>query len=121
MRAHASWRSFTTILSRSMAFSIAVDPQGAAYITGNTLSTDFFTSPTAYSRTYKGHGGEPTLNAGDAFVVKVNPDGRSFGYSTLLGGSLDDRALQIAVAQCKERPELGAGGVGEREREKLQR
>ena len=80
-----------------LAFSIALDPQGAAYITGNTLSTDFFTTPTAYSRTFKGLGGEPTLNAGDVFVVKVNPDGRSFGYSTLIGGSLDDRALQIAV------------------------
>ena len=80
-----------------MAFSIAVDPQGAAYIVGNTLSTDFFTTPNAFSRTFKGIGGEPILKAGDAFVVKVNPDGRSFGYSTLLGGTLDDRALQVAV------------------------
>jgi uncharacterized protein (TIGR03437 family) len=80
-----------------MAFSIAVDSQGAAYIVGNTLSTDFFTTPNAYSRTFKGIGGEPVLKAGDAFVVKVNPDGRSFGYSTLLGGSLDDRALQVVV------------------------
>lgn len=80
-----------------MAFSIAVDPQGAAYVAGNTLSTDFFTTANAYSRTFKGTGGEPILNAGDAFVVKVNPDGKSFGYSTLLGGSQDDRALQVAV------------------------
>lgn len=80
-----------------MAFSIAVDAQGAAYIVGNTLSTNFFTTPNAYSRTFKGIGGEPILNAGDAFAVKLNPDGRSFGYSTLLGGSLDDRALQVAV------------------------
>jgi uncharacterized protein (TIGR03437 family) len=80
-----------------MAFSIAVDPQGAAYVVGNTLSTDFFTSPTAYSRTFKGIGGEPLLKAGDAFAVKVNPDGRSFGYSTLIGGSQDERALQVAV------------------------
>lgn len=80
-----------------MAFSIAVDAQGAAYIAGNTLSTDFATTPSAYSRVFKGTGGEPLLDAGDAFVVKVNPDGRSFGYSTLLGGSQDDRALQIAV------------------------
>ena len=80
-----------------MAFSIAVDGQGAAYVAGNTLSTDFLTTPNAFSRTFKGIGGEPILNAGDAFVVKVNPDGRSFGYSTLLGGSQDDRALQVAV------------------------
>jgi uncharacterized protein (TIGR03437 family) len=80
-----------------MAFSIAVDAQGAAYVVGNTLSTDFFTTPNAYSRTFKGIGGEPVLKAGDAFAVKVNPDGRSFGYSTLLGGSLDDRALQVVV------------------------
>ncbi len=80
-----------------MAFAIAVDAQGAAYVVGNTLSTDFLTTPNAFSRTFKGIGGEPTLKAGDAFVVKINPDGRGFGYSTLLGGSMDDRALGVAV------------------------
>ena len=80
-----------------VGFSIAVDGQGAAYVAGSTLSTNFPTSASAYSRTYKGAGGEPFLVGGDAFVVKVNPDGRSFGYSTLLGGSQDERALQIAV------------------------
>jgi uncharacterized protein (TIGR03437 family) len=80
-----------------MAFSIAVDGQGAAYIAGNTLSTDFPTTAGAYSRAYSGAGGEPILVAGDAFVTKVAADGRSFVYSTYLGGSRDDRALQIAV------------------------
>jgi Beta-propeller repeat len=58
---------------------IAVDADGNAYITGYTNSFDF-----------------PTFNAvqpacscdeGDAFVVKLNPTGSAFGYSTYLGGS----------------------------------
>jgi uncharacterized protein (TIGR03437 family) len=80
-----------------LAFSIAVDGQGAAYVAGNTLSPDFPTTAAAFQRTYGGAGGEPLLNAGDAFVTKIAPDGRSFAYSTYLGGSQDDRALQIAV------------------------
>jgi uncharacterized protein (TIGR03437 family) len=80
-----------------IGFSIAVDGQGGAYVAGNTLSPDFPTTAAAFSRTYSGAGGEPVLNAGDAFVTKLAPDGRSFVYSTYLGGSRDDRALQIAV------------------------
>jgi len=58
--------------------SIAVDSSGAAYITGNTSSTNF---PT-YLALQPANSG-----ATDAFVTKLNPSGFTLAYSTYLGGS----------------------------------
>ncbi len=70
------------------ATAIAVDTQGAAYITGSTSSLDY-----------------PTLNAyqssnrgwPDVFVTKINPAGTRLTYSTYLGGVLGETANDIAV------------------------
>nr|NIM14529.1 hypothetical protein [Candidatus Aminicenantes bacterium]NIM81267.1 hypothetical protein [Candidatus Aminicenantes bacterium]NIN20666.1 hypothetical protein [Candidatus Aminicenantes bacterium]NIN44445.1 hypothetical protein [Candidatus Aminicenantes bacterium]NIN87264.1 hypothetical protein [Candidatus Aminicenantes bacterium] len=69
------------------AYGLAVDSSGCAYVTGDTTSTDF-----------------PTLNsyqtdqaAADAFVTKFSSSGNSLIYSTFLGGSSDDRGLNILV------------------------
>ncbi len=69
------------------AFSIAVDNNGNAYLTGLTTSTNF---PTKNAR---------SSFAGkiDAFITKINPSGDSLVYSTYLGGSGNDEALSIAV------------------------
>ncbi len=58
--------------------SIAVDSTGAAYIAGNTNSTNF---PTV-SAFQAANGGAP-----DGFVAKLNPAGTALVYSTYLGGS----------------------------------
>jgi hypothetical protein len=58
--------------------SIAVDSSGAAYVTGNTSSTNF---PTV-SALQAANGGAP-----DAFVTKLSASGSSAIYSTYLGGS----------------------------------
>jgi uncharacterized protein (TIGR03437 family) len=79
------------------AFAVAVDPQGNAYVTGNTLSQDFPVTAGAAQRTWAGAGGQPYLPAGDIFLTKVNPAGTAIVYSTLLGGSLDDRAISLAL------------------------
>lgn len=79
-------------------FGISVDGQGNAYVVGNTMSSNFPVTASAAQRTWRGAGGEPILPAGDAFVTKINPAGTQFVYSTLLGGTLDDRALNVAVA-----------------------
>jgi len=68
---------------------IAVDSEGAAYITGRTHSTDFPTQ-NAYQGTKK-----PVYQ--DAFVTKFSTDGTSLVYSTYLGGSDDDDGYGIAV------------------------
>jgi hypothetical protein len=71
------------------AIGIAVDASGAAYVTGETTSSDF---PLMHpiQKTYGG-GDE------DAFVTKLDPSGSSLVYSTYLGGSLADVGDSIAV------------------------
>ena len=67
---------------------IAVDLGGSAYVTGYTFSTNF---PT-YNPLQAANGGSV-----DAFIAKLSSDGRSFAYSTYLGGKGDDRGWAIAV------------------------
>jgi hypothetical protein len=71
---------------------IAVDPAGNAYVTGETTSTNFPTTPGAFQIASGG--------TRDAFVTKLDPTGAMTGvtaYSTYLGGSSDDVARGIAV------------------------
>jgi hypothetical protein len=68
--------------------SIAVDSDGAAYVTGETWSTDF---PTQVACQKKNHGKL------DAFVTKLAPTGQALVYSTFLGGAADDVGFGIAV------------------------
>ncbi|HBY97142.1 MAG TPA: hypothetical protein DEP84_24895, partial [Chloroflexi bacterium] len=74
---------------------IAVDGAGAAYITGETGSADFPTTPSAF---------DPSFNGGwDAFVAKLNAGGTTLHYATFLGGGGGDKGHAIAVD--------GAGGA----------
>lgn len=68
---------------------IAVDSSGAAYITGQTDSSNF---PTASP--FQGTYGGGTL---DAFVTKLAASGGSLAYSTYLGGSLSEEGHDIDV------------------------
>jgi hypothetical protein len=71
-----------------VAYGIAVDSSGNAYITGVTNSTNFPTlSPEQSS--YAG--------SGDAFVLKLNSTGSAVVYSTYLGGTGADAAAAVAV------------------------
>src|SRR5439155_7519706 len=56
---------------------IAVDTNGAAYVTGVTASPDFPTTPGAFQTTGLDE---------DVFVTKLNPAGNGLVYSTLLSG-----------------------------------
>jgi hypothetical protein len=69
-------------------FGIAVDGQGAAYVIGETQSTNF---PTANPIQPSNAGGL------DAFVSKLNPTGSALVYSTYLGGSGNDSGWSIAL------------------------
>ncbi len=68
---------------------IAVDGAGNAYITGETLSTDF---PIANALQSNNRGNS------DAFVAKLNNSGDRWLYSTYLGGDQSDHGDSIAVA-----------------------
>ena len=58
--------------------SIAADTIGNAYLSGRTSSQDY---PT-FAPIQPAYGG----GASDAFISKIMPDGKSFSYSTFLGG-----------------------------------
>ncbi|PYV29263.1 MAG: hypothetical protein DMG22_23445, partial [Acidobacteria bacterium] len=75
--------------SSDQASSIAVDSLGNAYVTGNTISTNFPVTAGAMKASFGG--------SADAFVAKLSPDGSQLLYSTYLGGSGLDQALGIAV------------------------
>lgn len=68
---------------------LSVDATGAVYVAGPTYSTDFPTTPDAYSRTLVG--------APDSFVSKISSDGRALVYSTLVGGSATDYVNELVV------------------------
>jgi hypothetical protein len=61
------------------AFSIQVDSHGYAYFVGQTQSTDYPTTPGAYSTVDN--------NCVEGLVTKLSPDGSSLVYSTYIGGS----------------------------------
>jgi hypothetical protein len=68
---------------------IAVDTAGNAYVTGETLSLDFPTTPGAFQTSLK--------SSFDVFVTKLNPAGSALIYSTYLGGSSPDEGNGIVV------------------------
>jgi hypothetical protein len=72
-----------------VAYGIAVDAAGSAYITGQTESPDFPVTAGAF---------QPAYVAGrDGFVAKLNPAGSGLVYASYLGGSGYDQGLGIAV------------------------
>jgi len=92
LRPDGSALDYFTFLGGSqleLALGVAVDSAGAAYVTGLTTSPDFPVTAGAAQRTPGGRF--------DAFVSKVAPDGRSFPYSTYLGGAGSDRGTSLAV------------------------
>jgi hypothetical protein len=71
-----------------IAFGIAVDSAGNAYVTGFTTSDTFPITADAY---------QTKIDGGDAFLTKINPAGSALVYSTFLGGADSDDGDAIAV------------------------
>jgi Beta-propeller repeat len=74
--------------SYDSAAGIAVDPQGNAYVAGQTSSSDFPVR-NAYQPTFGG--------IGDAFVVRLNAVGSKAIWATFLGGSNFDNGTDVAI------------------------
>jgi hypothetical protein len=68
---------------------VAIDSAGNVYVAGETSSPDFPYTTGSYFATLRG--------ATDAFVSKLSADGTTLLYSTFIGGSNVDAALDIAV------------------------
>ena len=86
------WFNALTLFAEDEGYSLAVDTQGNAYVTGYTRSEDFctvFGSVPGYRPTYAGET--------DAFVLKIRADGSGLAYCTFLGGADWDVGRAIAV------------------------
>ena len=69
------------------ADDIAVDQEGAVYVTGTTFASDFPSQGAIFG----------VCGGGDGFVTKLAPSGQTLEYSTYIGGSGWDQAFAIAV------------------------
>jgi hypothetical protein len=74
---------------KDLGYSVAVDGQGAVYVTGSTTSAAGFPLPGCFDCVLGG----PM----DAFVTKFLPNGTGFFYSTYLGGAGSDAGFGIAA------------------------
>jgi len=84
------WSTFLGGSGSEYGFGIAVDASGDVYITGETGSSDFFTTPGGFETTYSG-------GYLDVFVAKLNASGTTVIYSTYLGGIENEWGASIAV------------------------
>lgn len=69
--------------------AVALGPDGHAFVTGGTFSSDFPTTSGAFSEVIGG--------SSDVFVSKIGLDGTAFEYSSFLGGAISDIGYGIAV------------------------
>jgi hypothetical protein len=75
-----------------MGGGIAIDSSGNAYVTGQTTSRNFPTTPGAFQLFKQSVGADSA-----AFVTKLNSTGSALLYSTYLSGSSSDSGAGIAV------------------------
>lgn len=71
------------------AQAVEVDGNGSAWVCGYTKSTDFPMSSSPFENTSNG--------ATDAFVARIGPQGDKLMYSTYIGGSNSERALDLSM------------------------
>ena len=74
--------------SHEQARAIAVGSDGAAYVTGYTISTNFPTAAPLQAN---------MVGASDAFVTKLSASGAALVYSTYFGGDSTEEGMAIAV------------------------
>lgn len=75
------------------ALGVAVDVNGSALAAGRTRGQGFPVTSSAYDSTYNGG-----AFAGDAFALRLAPDGSQVEWGTYFGGAQNELASRIALA-----------------------
>ena len=70
-------------------YSIAIDADGDAYVTGSTSSSNYPATAGVYQDTIIGYSNN--------FVTKLNPTGSALVYSTYIGGGSNDNGNSITI------------------------
>ena len=90
-----TYSTFVGGTNGDQAHCIAIDPDGNAYVSGETRSNDFPNTTNAFDRTYNSG---PSNQGPDVFVLKLSQGGSALIYSTYVGGNANDWAFDIAVS-----------------------
>jgi uncharacterized protein (TIGR03437 family) len=80
-------------------FAVALGPDGAIWVAGQTASQNFPLTADAAQKVMAGKGGQNNNGDtyGDAFLVQLSADGKQLLYSTLMGGASDDTGQGLAL------------------------
>jgi hypothetical protein len=84
------WSTFIDASSVETARDVACTPDGDVAVTGETISTDFFTTPGAFMTSL-------ASSESDAWVMRFQLGTGAVVYATLLGGPGKDQGAKIAV------------------------
>jgi hypothetical protein len=87
-----TWASFLGGSDYDIARQVALGPQGAVHVVGETVSTNFPTTSGAFQSSHASDGG-----VWDGFAAKVSSDGGTLSWSTCYGGDGTDKAQALVV------------------------
>jgi hypothetical protein len=90
------WSTYLGGSGNDFVRDLAIDGAGNVYVTGETQSVDFPTTPGAVQE-HAGNRDCPWGTCTDAFVTKIDASGSALAYSTYLYGEGDDGGYGIAV------------------------
>ncbi len=91
------WSTYLGGTGHDQANGIALDPKGNVIVAGETTSTNFPVTASAFQPVHGPINPNAVQGDSDAFISKLNPTGNILMYSTYLGGTNADAAYGVAV------------------------